>query len=107
MVAAMVALIKIQVKMFIRLLFFYSVFLILVVPFRGKTDFYLLCMFTIDIPHIAYSVPLSSFYAYNTSNGDSLLEKDDDNTAHINLSTPFFFYNQSYNGLYVRYNCMK
>lgn len=59
---------------------------------------------------LAYSVPLSFFYAYNMSNGDSLLEKkekDNNNTAHINLSTPFFFYNQSYNGLYVRYKCMK
>ena len=90
--------------MLMRLVFLYSFVLIVIGPYRGKTDFYLLCMFNIDILHVAYSVPQSSFYPYNMLNGDRLLAKNDDEAAYINLTTSFLFYNQSFNGVYVRYN---
>lgn len=50
------------------------------------------------------SVPLSSFYPYGYSAGDSNLPANDDGyTSLISLSTPFPYFGQSYSGLYVSY----
>ena len=51
---------------------------------------------------LAFSVPLSSFYPYGTSNGDSLFGPNDDSSTYIDLATNFIFYNQSYSRVYVR-----
>lgn len=50
------------------------------------------------------SVPLSSFYPYGYSAGDSNLPANDDGyTSLITLSTSFPYFGQSYTGLYVSY----
>ena len=46
-------------------------------------------------------VPLSNFYTYGKSNGDSTLRETREGSVGVYLSEDFVLYNSSYNLLYV------
>ena len=67
---------------------------------EAKEVYWLSYFFTMI--HFCFSIPLSYFYPYGVSNGDTALPAGDDSSSgSISISVPFPFFNSNYNSLYV------
>jgi len=49
----------------------------------------------------AYTIPLSEFYPYGSSEGDSILGRNDDNGVRITLEHIFPYFGENYTEFYV------
>jgi hypothetical protein len=51
----------------------------------------------------AHGLPLSSFFSYGPTAGDSPLARTNDASSHVTLQQPFWFYGTSYSSVYVSF----
>jgi len=50
------------------------------------------------------AIPVSKFFPFGHESGDSLVPKEDDAFESVQLSQPFYFFNTSYDIVYVSIN---
>ena len=58
-------------------------------------------VFFCTLVHLSCALPLSAFYSYGSSAGDTKLPRSDNADFNIDLSLPFSFFDGNYTGLYV------
>ena len=63
----------------------------------GKSTYFLFIL-----PVAVAVVELRDFYPYGSSNGDTVMQRDDDGSSGIiNIAFPFRFFGEDHNSLYV------